>query len=222
MNIPAMMPKNQVIKSDEDDTGTSKGTSRLGEQSCDGRKRYAAEHWVHSHPDVLPCDLHTDSKFTWGYTNVPYSNSWPKRLKVAPRFTLKTYVRWPECAGRGMTVQQRLVEYDHLYPGKRPGPNWYGWALYPNETTSFDVVDYRDTVLPYYLLYWEWLSPDLKRLAETLGYEAAIWDNLRHPTSLEGSNWNSFAPNVQRMLFKLGYTKESWGRTTVVVHRGRR
>ena len=38
--------------------------------ACIGTRRMAAEHWVHSHPSVKPCDLYTDKIFQWGYQNL--------------------------------------------------------------------------------------------------------------------------------------------------------
>jgi hypothetical protein len=34
---------------------------------CIGNGRYAAEHWIHSHPNVKPSDLYTSPDYTWGY-----------------------------------------------------------------------------------------------------------------------------------------------------------
>jgi len=42
----------------------------LGGWGCDAMGRHAAEHWVHSHPRVKPCDL-SNSNYTWNYDGVP-------------------------------------------------------------------------------------------------------------------------------------------------------
>ena len=210
-----------------DDNDNNNDGIVLGEQSCDGRGRYAAEHWIHSHPSVVPCDLYTDRKFTWGYHNVPFSKTFRKKLMLAPRFDLRTYIRWPECAGRGTSLDQRLTEYAGLYDGERPGPNWFGWTYYPkNKSTesissnstrttmsnqSNEIDDDHDSLLlPYYLLYWQWLSPDMKQAAKGIGYDHAIWNNLRHPPSIEGRSWHELSVDVRHRLTKLGYKADSW------------
>ena len=38
---------------------------------CVGGGRYAAEHWVHSHPRMSACDLHKDATYAWTYKGVP-------------------------------------------------------------------------------------------------------------------------------------------------------
>lgn len=177
-------------------------TEDTGEQSCDGRLRYAAEHWIHSHPDVKPCDLYTNPKFTWGYNNLPYTKGFHIQLAVAPRFDLRTYVHWPECAGRGMDLDQRVAEYRGLYQ-KRPGKDWFGWKFYQ---TANDT----ENPLPYYLLYWQWLTPNLRKETEKLGYTEESWDNLKHPTSLEGKNWKKLWYGAQEGLSKLGYKPDVW------------
>eukprot|EP00984_Skeletonema_dohrnii_P038784 scaffold42455_cov322-Skeletonema_dohrnii-CCMP3373.AAC.1 len=35
-----------------------------------GTGRYAAEHWVHSHPTIQACDVST-SDYNWGYKDLP-------------------------------------------------------------------------------------------------------------------------------------------------------
>ena len=59
---------------------------RTEELACVGADRYAAEHWVHSHPSVRPCDLST-SDYTWNYAGIP-TGDFEKKLESAPRFEL--------------------------------------------------------------------------------------------------------------------------------------
>jgi hypothetical protein len=42
-----------------------------GNNPCRGFGRSFYEHWVHSHPSVMPCDLYSGEAFTWGYTSIP-------------------------------------------------------------------------------------------------------------------------------------------------------
>ncbi|MGK3736736.1 MAG: hypothetical protein ACI8RD_013068 [Bacillariaceae sp.] len=97
--------------------------------ACDGRGRYSAEHWVHSHPSVKPCDLFTDPKFTWNYDGIPVVREFKSHLKLehAPRFDLKTYLKTNirDCAGRGASVKFRIDEYKGLY-NETPTSDWWG------------------------------------------------------------------------------------------------
>ncbi len=60
-----------------------------------GLERFSSEHWIHSHPNVVPCDvLPNNFAFVWGYDNIPEdSNKWEPELHVGPRFPFDTYVR---------------------------------------------------------------------------------------------------------------------------------
>ena len=86
--------------------------------ACDGRGRYSAEHWVHSHPSVKPCDLYTDPSFTWNYDGIPAVKQFKKNLKLqaVPRFDLETYVKTDisYCRGRGASQKFRIDEYKGL------------------------------------------------------------------------------------------------------------
>jgi len=39
--------------------------------ACIGRQRWAAEHWVHTHPAVEPCDLYSSKDFLFNYEHLP-------------------------------------------------------------------------------------------------------------------------------------------------------
>jgi len=93
--------------------------------------RYAAEHWIHSHPSVRPCDLHTDPKYVWLYEPLP-DGDYVKEFQLAPRYPLKTYVKKEYCAKDGQSLQQRLDEYKVLYDVS-PSKSWWGWKLYVGE-----------------------------------------------------------------------------------------
>ena len=93
-----------------------------------GSDRFAAEHWVHSHPSVKPCDLSDDS-FVWSYDNIP-PHDFKIGLKPAPRYDYDTYARlgggFPEA-----TMYDRLNEYHVLYD-EIPTSTWWGWNFYAN------------------------------------------------------------------------------------------
>ena len=57
------------------------GPHNNGQPWCVGRGRWADEHWVHSHPDVAPCDLDVSPSFVIG-RGVP--SSYQKQFSKAP------------------------------------------------------------------------------------------------------------------------------------------
>jgi hypothetical protein len=108
-----------------------------GEESCLGVGRFAAEHWVLSHPDNKPCDLYTDPSYTWSYGNIPDNLSAHfNQLAKAPRFDLKSYVKKNVCVGRGTVLQKRLNEYMKLY-GRVPDELWWGWDFFNKSYAQF-------------------------------------------------------------------------------------
>ena len=62
-------------------------------QICIGTDRFAAEHWVYSHPAAAPCDLDTNVNFTTALqiTLHPPKGPYTKELKKASRFELTAY-----------------------------------------------------------------------------------------------------------------------------------
>ena len=109
-----------------------------GGGACEGVGRFAAEHWVYSHPDVVPCDLHSNRKYTWKGKPLPYRD-FEKVLKLAPRFDLNTYIK-PEkqgCGKVGQSLEERISEYKKLYELSPPA-SWWGWTLYSNSSTLRD------------------------------------------------------------------------------------
>lgn len=66
--------------------------TRSNSFACIGSRRFATEHWIHSHPSVQPCDLFTGDFFQWGYTGLTDTSGTKEGdfdLQVAPRFTWK-------------------------------------------------------------------------------------------------------------------------------------
>jgi hypothetical protein len=119
-----------------------------GSPACTGRMRWAAEHWIHSHPTVQPCDLYTDATFLFNYEHLPsaqevisavasantHSKLLPPffELRPAPRFDLATFVKATSgvCNGTGGgTLTDRLEEYTKLYK-ERPDDTWWGWKFW--------------------------------------------------------------------------------------------
>ena len=98
---------------------------------CIGRGRYAAEHWIHSHPSIAACDLYKDPGYVWNYKGVP-SHDFEKELRAAPRFDLAAYKIEGQCPHGdiwGLNLDDRLVEYQSLY-GEQPSESWWGWKTY--------------------------------------------------------------------------------------------
>lgn len=95
--------------------------------NCRGVGRFAAEHWVHSHPQVRPCDLHIDKRYVWNYSPLP-DGDFIKDLQPAPRYSMAAYI-FNQCGKNGQLLQQRLNEYDALYQEKPP-QTWWGWQFF--------------------------------------------------------------------------------------------
>jgi hypothetical protein len=191
---------------DEFNTEGSNNGRGNDQAACDGRLRYSAENWIASHPSVKPCDLYPNPKFKWGYLGLPRTRTFDVALAPAPRFRAMEYVMWPECAGRGLDLQQRLLEYQGLYH-QRPDDSWWGWRF-------FEQIDGSRKRLPYYQLYWKHLSRNLEHVASAeLGYNEELWDALRHPPLLAGKSWESLDDTHRSGLEKLGYEAKSWNAT---------
>ncbi|KAL3780466.1 hypothetical protein ACHAWO_011789 [Cyclotella atomus] len=95
-----------------------------------GTGRYAAEHWVHSHPAVSPCDLST-GHYAWGYKGIATAEY---KLEQAPRYNKTMFMvysgreYWVESI-RWLHVGHRLKEYIFLY-NQTPPETWFGWSFY--------------------------------------------------------------------------------------------
>jgi hypothetical protein len=111
------------------------GAPAEGREWCRGSARFAAEHWVHSHPSGSFCDLHNDVKHQYGYASIPNRSNWTMMLRSAPRFSLadgQHVLHYTDC-GCGLNstlVSTRLEEYATLYGSDPPpGPTWWGWRF---------------------------------------------------------------------------------------------
>lgn len=97
---------------------------------CLGRGRFAAEHWIHSHPSVQPCDVAGDEiAYFWGYNGVP-DHEFPFNLSTAPRFPLHAYASIGGCnlltGDSNMSAYStiRRIEYEWLY-GENSLEKWW-------------------------------------------------------------------------------------------------
>lgn len=103
---------------------------------CVGLDRYAAEHWIQSHPSNMPCDLSPDDYY-WDYAHVPKAD-FEIKLESAPRFEMNKYFILGHvcCIEAIKLVKPRLKEYENLYPNETVPQSWWGWKFYKNETTK--------------------------------------------------------------------------------------
>ncbi len=103
---------------------------KSGDNAMLGTGRFAAEHWVHSHPSIQACDLST-SDYLWNYDNIPKVHD-EFKLEAAPRYDWNTFhfnkilhsfpPQW-------FNFEHRWKEYKFLY-NKTPPASWFGWKFY--------------------------------------------------------------------------------------------
>ena len=109
----------------------------MAEKHCFGVDRFAAEHWINSHPHVRPCDVEPSPLYRFGYTDLNTTKNGLYTcddLRIAPRFkSMWDYRVGNEClkGGRGRILQERIDEYKHLYgpDASTPPRSWWGWKL---------------------------------------------------------------------------------------------
>jgi hypothetical protein len=124
------------------------GSHPISHPSHTGIGRYAMEHWLGSHPSMLPCDVYP-GVYDWKYLNLPDSKTpWVPDLKTAPRFPLnKTTVSLPFLRTRKDPVwfcgPAKLLEYGFLYNNELPPPQSYIWTLYDESNPICPVPIHR-------------------------------------------------------------------------------
>ena len=91
-----------------------------------GSKRYANEHWVHTHPAVKPCDVYAGN-WTWDYT-VDLKTDGPFERASAPRFAREEY-KLMDHPGHWMNIGYRILEMYILYKEVPPRNSWV-WDFY--------------------------------------------------------------------------------------------
>ena len=91
-----------------------------------GTGRYAAEHWVHSHLRVQPCDLST-SDYAWNYDGLPEVDNFG--LEAAPRYDWNKLSKGLSRNDPRFGFDHRLAEYKFLY-NETPPVSWFGWVFY--------------------------------------------------------------------------------------------
>ena len=104
-----------------------------------GRDRFASEHWVHSHPEVCPCDVYS-GPFNWGYQYLPANSDWTIELAQAPRFpSFDNYLSVPlgyyhpdQREGAWFQLSGRLYEWESLYDAV-PGNDSWVWNYYEKD-----------------------------------------------------------------------------------------
>ena len=166
--------------------------------------QYSAEHWVHSHPSVKPCDLFTDPKFTWNYDEIPTVEDLRQSLELAPapRFDLKTYLK-PDirlCVGRGVSQKVRLDEYKRAY-NMTPEHDWWGYKFLLK----------KEGWWPYRYFGWVELPEEARQAIIRLGYNHHMWETHHHPFQLYGKTWEELNPEQLRILGDIfAYDEDAW------------
>ena len=113
--------------------------------SCFGLGRFSAEHWIHSHPSVKPCDLYSNKDFVADYEKTPEAD-YEMNLELAPRFEIDIYGGPPPCMF-GQYQHYRLSEYRGLYGEDVVIPDdWYGWKLLKKDPSPLRIPAADDAI----------------------------------------------------------------------------
>jgi len=109
-----------------------------------GAGRFSYEHWVHSHPDNQPCDLHNPKGPQHSYLNLVKTSKWQPQLARTPRQPIQWYRgKWVSSNmisngyGWNYDLNSRVVEWDTLYGTIARKSGWL-WNYY--NTTYLDVI----------------------------------------------------------------------------------
>jgi hypothetical protein len=100
-----------------------------------GLGRFAMEHWLGSHPSMLPCDIYP-GVYEWGYDELPDSETpWVPDLKTAPRVPFNNTTKGLQYLKNHKNKEwfcgpARLLEYGFLYNNELPPPQSYIWTMY--------------------------------------------------------------------------------------------
>jgi len=98
---------------------THGSTSAWSQDWADGSGRYAAEHWVHSHPDTEPCDLYGGHYVAAYNLDEPAKDgTWLPQLQVGIRWPLEMYSHehWPLTPTKMVEwARWRCLEWHTIY-----------------------------------------------------------------------------------------------------------
>lgn len=170
---------------------------------CDGRGRYAAEHWALSHPSAKPCDIFQSNLYTWNDW-IPTVKLLRRNIELAnfPRFKLDTYLKSRDvmCPFRGASMSFRINEYKKLYDTDPP-KDWWGYGFFKNEAELGPLKDEKWVTLP-----------DSARLEIVkMGYNHYLWDLKERPYVLWGKQWRDLDGNHRKTLETVfGYDEIAW------------
>ena len=108
-----------------------------------GLSRFCSEHWIHSHPTVVPCDvLPTKYSFLWDYKYLPgRKERWMPDVFVGPRFPLSGFVNEHiPITLKWFSLKARIFEWEHLYKTLPPKDSWVWYYYGKNSWESFQDV----------------------------------------------------------------------------------
>ena len=118
--------------------------------SCRGLGRFAAEHWIHSHPFVRICDLYKNQSFVWGYDGLPDR---PNRTRAQKRRTQNRI---------NHTIVKNVAEYDFQVSPAPRFPDLRTYKLRPLQGVCPQTLE--DRFREYQVLYGK--SPNLSNLTD--------------------------------------------------------
>jgi len=130
-----------------------------------GAGRFAMEHWVHSHPDVRPCDVFNVIGSLQGYHNLDNFETWKLDQSLAPRHPIEFYAHniqdFNFYTSWSFDLNARVAEWDFLY-GILPSQNSWIWPYY----TTKSLLAVRKELGPI-LGRFSWVSrKDVSRLMD--------------------------------------------------------
>eukprot|EP00440_Ansanella_granifera_P013176 gb/GFBE01014318.1/.p1 GENE.gb/GFBE01014318.1/~~gb/GFBE01014318.1/.p1 ORF type:complete len:412 (+),score=59.95 gb/GFBE01014318.1/:1-1236(+) len=103
---------------------------KLGDGAGMGIKRFANEHWINSHPTVVPCDLY-GGDYLFGYDGMPAEGSWSPQRVLGARFPLNKWnMPWiGQKADLKVWRTWRCFEYNFLYNESISEPTWMALGM---------------------------------------------------------------------------------------------
>jgi len=132
---------NRLLNPDGFEQSMANASGFTANGARDGTGRYAYEHWVTSHPDLVPCDVYQNKAYTWNYDGLPDpSNSWIPNISLAPRFTYSAYYKdllRKEHKNKTGIINKRLKEWLVLFQKAPPNNSWI-WRLFSENGISWD------------------------------------------------------------------------------------